>query len=217
MNDYSGELDRRIGNIVTAGTIAAVDTANALAKVALDDSLITDWLPWIASRAGTTRTWSAPSVGEQVLLLSPSGELTQGVILMGLYQDAHAQPSTDANKITTVYPDGSKVEYDASSNTLTVDVAASGNVVVNCKVATIKADTSVTLDTPQTTAKGALTVEGLLTYQNGIAGQSGTNGSAITGTLNITSGDVVADSISLKNHKTSGVTSGSQTSGVPVP
>ena len=69
-----------------------------------------------------------------------------------------------------------------------------------------------------TTVNGPLTVNGLLTFTQGMHGSNGGGAAAtMTGSMAITGGDVTADSISLKTHKTSQVQGGSGTSGVPVP
>jgi phage baseplate assembly protein V len=72
--------------------------------------LLTDWLPWISTRAGgqRARTWWPPRVGEQCLVLSPGGELAQGRVLCGIYSDAFA-PGSDKLKACRV--DLSSTEY----------------------------------------------------------------------------------------------------------
>ncbi|UMT46983.1 hypothetical protein AOY90_15755 [Escherichia coli] len=42
-----------------------------------------DWLQWLTHRAGRSRTWWAPSVGEQVLILAVGGELDTAFVLPG--------------------------------------------------------------------------------------------------------------------------------------
>lgn len=194
------EVNRQLNNLVRIGTIRELDLANARARVSVA-GCVTDWLPWGTGRAGNTRTWSPPVIGEQVILFAPYGDLGQAVIGQSLFQDDNAAPAASADQDTTIYPDGTTVDYNSATNTLTVTVAGSGNVIVNCKVATVKADTSVTLDTPDTFCKGKLTVDGLLTYKGGMAGSGGSGATAkITGNVEITSGDVKADAISLKGH-----------------
>lgn len=159
-----GEMGRQLANLVRVGKILQLDEANARVKVSTA-GLTTDWLPWGAARAGTTRKGSMPSIGEQVMLFSPFGDLSQAVVGFSLYQDDHPAPTTSKDQETAVFPDGTAVEYDSASNTLTVTVAGAGNVIINCKVATVNADTSVTLDTPQTTLTGNLTVQGATVVQ----------------------------------------------------
>lgn len=197
------EAERLIANLIRMGVVAELDTTEARVRVKMG-GLTTDWLPWLTARAGATRTWSAPTVGEQVLVLSPYGDPSQAVALPAIYQDGKPAPADSADVERVVFPDGSVVEHDSASNTLTVTVAGSGNVVVNCKQATINAETSVTLNTPQTTCKGKLTVEGLLTYLAGMTG-SGGSGASMTGALNVT-GNVATTGALTNNGKAVGST-----------
>lgn len=203
MNYDLSETYRKLASMIRFGTIAEVDLANARV-ICSCGGLTTDWMPWHAGRAGTTRRWSAPTVGEQVIVFAPGGETTLGFVMPGFYQDAHAAPSNSADVDMTQYPDGTTVSYDSASNTLTVDVSGSGNVVVNCKVATVKADTSVTLDTPLVHATKNMQVDGNLgvTGVMAVQGEGSTTGAVSTfaGTIKVAGGDVMADAISLKGH-----------------
>lgn len=208
------ETHRVLANMIRIGVVSELDEANARVKVTTG-GFTTDWLPWTASRAGATRTWSAPRAGEQVIVLSPYGDPSQGVVLPSIYQDDHPAPANSKDKETTVYPDGSKVEYDSASNTLTVTVTGSAKVIVNCKEATVNASTSVTLDTPDTYCKGKLTVDGLLTYKNGMNGSTGSGAAAtISGNINFTGGTLTHNSKNIgSTHTHTGVQSGSGTTG----
>ena len=158
MNNYDlTEMNRSISNMIRVGNIRAVDVANARVRVAFG-GCVSDWLPWGTSRAGNRRDWTAPNVGEQVMVFCPFGDPTQAVVGPSIFQDDFSAPAASADQDTTIYPDGTTVDYNSATNTLTVTVAGSGNVVINCKVATVKADTSVTIDTPETTCTGNLTV-----------------------------------------------------------
>lgn len=96
----------------------------------------------------------------------------------------------------------------------TTSVNSTGAVSVETEAsATVKAEV-VTLDTPQTTCTGNLTVMGAFSYAGGM---SGSGGAQVQGSIEVTGGDVKADDISLKLHKTSGVTPGGGTSNIPVP
>lgn len=185
-----GELQRQLMNLARVGKVAELDEANARVKVSIS-GLTTDWLPWLVSRAGATRTWSAPRTGEQVLVLSPYGDTAQGIVLPSIYQDDYPAPAGSMDKETTVYPDGSTVEYDSASNTLTVTVAGAGNVVVNCKQATVNAETSVTLDTPTTHCTGDLVVDGALSFAGGMSGSGGGTTAVFNGNVAV-NGNVTA-------------------------
>jgi phage baseplate assembly protein V len=141
MSYEQAETDRRLGNLVRIGTVAQLNAAQALVTVDLGD-LVTDWLPWIAARAGGNRHWAAPEPGEQVLVLSPSGELAQGIVLPAIYQDAFPANAASADIERTTYGDGSTVEYNRAAHRLTVNVGA-GTVVVNCSQATVNGNVQV--------------------------------------------------------------------------
>jgi phage baseplate assembly protein V len=204
MNDHEfalSEAHRKVSQLIRFGVVTAVDLANAMVQCSCG-GLETEWLPWFAGRAGATRKWSPPSVGEQVIVFAPSGDTTTGFVLAGFYQDDHPAPSQSATEDRTTFADGSEVIYDAAAHTLTVNVGT-GNVIVNCKVATVKAETSVTLDTPEATVTGNLTVQKNLgvTGAMNVQGQ-GADGAVSTfaGSISIKNGDVQADDISLKGH-----------------
>lgn len=185
MSSYElGELGRQMANLVRIGTISELDEASARVKVSAA-GLTTDWLPWSASRAGNTRQWSPPRVGEQVVLASPYGDLGQAVVIGSLFSDDKPAPATSKDQETTVYPDGSTVDYNSATNTLTVTVAGSGNVVINCKVATVVAETSVTLDTPSTHCTGDLQVDGALSFGGGMTGSGGGTTATINGNVQV--------------------------------
>lgn len=188
------EGERVQANLIRVGVITQVDVAQRRAKMKVG-GLDTDWLPWGVARAGGTRTASAPTVGEQRLLFSPYGDTGQGVIGQAIYQDDHDAPTESADVDVTEYPDGSRVEYDSASNTLTVTVAGDGNVIVNCQQATIAAADSVTVDTPTCTITGDLVVGGAATF----------NGASVTH-----DGKNIG-----KDHRHSGVETGGGNTGVP--
>lgn len=204
------ELNRQLNNVVRIGTIKQLDLANARAKVSVA-GCTTDWLPWGTNRAGKRRDWSPPVIGEQVVLFAPYGDLGQAVIGPSIFQEDHAAPAASADQETTVYPDGTTVDYNSASNTLTITVAGSGNVIINCKVATVKAETSVTLDTPDTFCTGNLTVA--KSFRMGQEGGSAT----MKGNVAIEGGSLTHNGKNVgSNHNHSGVTPGGGNTGAPV-
>lgn len=180
----SAEHDRRIGAMTMIGVIAELDEAQARVRVEAD-GLLTEWLPWVERRAGPgLRTWSAPEVGEQVLVVCIGGDPAQGVVVGSIYQDDHDAPASAKAVARAEFADGTVVEYDRAAHRLTVDVGE-GFVVVNCKTATVAATESVTLDTPKTYATGDLQVTGKIDAGGNIT----------------TPAEVYAGSIGLKSHK----------------
>ncbi|MDA0308931.1 MAG: phage baseplate assembly protein V [Proteobacteria bacterium] len=137
MNSFEiTELDRRISNLIQVGTVSEADYSKAKLKVKIGE-IVTDWLPWLTKRASNDTTWWAPEVGEQVIVLAPSGELTQAVILPALYQNAHPAIDDNVDVSKTIYKDGTFTTYNRDSHVLTVDVNKDGKVEVIIGASTI--------------------------------------------------------------------------------
>lgn len=146
------DLLRRLENLLRPGTVQAVDHGGARLRVQSGD-ILTDWLPWFERRAGTSRTWFPPTVGEQCLLLCPGGELAAGMVLVGLYSDDIPSPSDSPDLHRVAYPDGACIEYDYQAHALVAELPAGGT-------ASIGAPGGVTIDSPVTTITGSMHVSG---------------------------------------------------------
>ncbi|WP_176039515.1 phage baseplate assembly protein V [Burkholderia stabilis] len=215
----ANEAQRQQRNGILRGRVVALDLADPTAprcRVAIGDpetdgeGLTTNWLSWKATRAGSVRTWSAPSIGEPVVIDCPGGDPSQGVVSGAEYADDYPAPSTSPSEHMIVFADGGRIVYDDASHALTVALpsgatihfAAPASVLIETRAATVKAET-VKLDAQQTTCTGALTVEGPFTFLNGATGQAGEGGSGavmkIHGSADFT-GDVTASGVSLVRH-----------------
>lgn len=145
-----------IRNLISYGRVTEVNGSTATVDF---DGEIVPGLTWGKRRAGRTREWYAPSAGEQVCVVAPSGDLSQGTIAFSMEQDDFPNPGNSPDQDITEYPDGTVIEYNSASNTLTIDTsAASGTVIIKCNTATVEAIESVTIDSPETTCTGNLTV-----------------------------------------------------------
>jgi phage baseplate assembly protein V len=126
---------RRLSNVARYGTVAEADYSGETAgfpaiRVSLQDgAILTDWLPWFSPRAGKDRVWDPPEVGEVVMLLAPSGEISNGVAIPGLFSDGNANGDR-AGLHRRTYDDGTVVEYDRENHTFMVDASASNSQVV---------------------------------------------------------------------------------------
>lgn len=126
----TGDIERRLANLTRKGTIDEIDHATGRVRVKIG-ALKTAWIQWLVRRAGSNRGWEPPSLNEQVLLLAPSGDLAQAVVLGSLYSDAYPAPADSGDVARHVFPDGSTVEYDSASGTLTVNAASKAVVVAS--------------------------------------------------------------------------------------
>jgi len=119
------ELFRRVSNIIRIGKVISVDYSKAKAKVKIGN-LTTDFMPWLTP---STSAWIPLKNGEQVLVLSPNGDLRMGMILPALYQSSKTPPAHDSNKITFNVDVSHKGAITATGN-----ISTSGNITTTGKV-----------------------------------------------------------------------------------
>ena len=110
---------RLLRNLIRTGVIVEVDLDDGRCRVQTG-GITTDWLQWLTARAGRSRTWWAPSVGEQVLLLAVGGELDTAFVLPGIFSDDHPAPSASADAFRITFPDEAVIEYEPETGALTV-------------------------------------------------------------------------------------------------
>ena len=155
------ETDRTIGDLARVGVIESVDLDAGRAVVRLGDEL-TPPIDWLMA-VGETTIWIPPTVGEQVLVVSPEGDAEQGVILGGLPSSAMA-PLFLGLKNAIRFSDGAQITYDPQAGELTVETPGSVKV----------AAPSITIDAQTTTINGDVDVQGKLTASDDViaAGKS---------------------------------------------
>ena len=134
------ELQRRLANVVRKGKVHSVQLNPPRCRVEVQPGVVTTWLPWSHGRAANSRDWEPISVGEQVVVLSESGELNNGVVIAGLHTAANPSPSFDPDQHVTEYDDGTRVVYDRKAHALTVTIAQGGTAELNCSVFYVNAD-----------------------------------------------------------------------------
>ncbi len=139
--DYRlAELERRLNSLLRLGSVAEADYGAARVRVESGE-LLTAWLPWLTARASNDRSWWAPEVGEQVLLLSPCGDPAQGVVLPAVYQSAHPANGARQTVARIDFADGGFCEYDRESGAMTINVVGNADVTVGGKTTLVSAGT----------------------------------------------------------------------------
>lgn len=165
------EIQRLLRNMIRTGVVTDVDTTATRCRVQTGE-LRTDWLQWLTHRAGRSRTWWAPSVGEQVLILAVGGELDTAFVLPGIFSDAHPAPSASADAYHVTFPDGAVIEYEPETSALTVsgiktaDITASQALIASVPEVRVSASTRITLDSPEVICTNTL-IAGSLEVQKG--------------------------------------------------
>ena len=117
MNEQLSEILRLMRNLIRIGTMSAVKLDDGLCRVDTGNNT-TDWLHLLIARAGKTRSWNAPSVSEQVLVLCLGGELDTGFVLLGIFSDSNPVPSASADALHWSFPDGAVIEYEPANGAL---------------------------------------------------------------------------------------------------
>ena len=189
MNDLAA-LSRMLENLIRFGVIAAVQMKPPRVKVKTG-ALTTAWLPWLALRAGSDKQWDPPSVDEQVILLSPSGQLANGIVVTGVFSDHIPANGERTGLHRRTYADGTVIEYDSVAHHLNATLVDGG--------------------TTHLVSSGGISIVGPITHQGDY---TQTGNQTITGKV-VVSDDVIAAGISLVNHLHSGVMPGSGKTGVP--
>jgi phage baseplate assembly protein V len=212
----TSENGRKIDCIAWLGVINTVDlTQNPPTATVDGDDFTSDWLPMGISRAGPDTEWDPFEAGEQVLVVCPYGDTSQGVIVCAVNQANFPPPSGVAGVWRKQFQDGTFLQYDRNAHVLTVDAtASSGTVIVNCQTATTNCQTatvngteSVTLNTPDTHCTGNLQVDGNATINGNTNVQESL---AVVGNANIEGGANVSGTSSLGNVTSNGTDIGNK-------
>lgn len=112
------------GGAVRLGTVIEFDAARCRVRVRIAgdgaQGTLTGWLPWGTWAAGHLRVWSPPAVGEQCLLLAPSGDLEQAVAMPAVFQQQGAFPAPSDNPQHTLmqWDDGGYIRYERDTHRL---------------------------------------------------------------------------------------------------
>lgn len=187
--------------IVRLGTIASIDLSTGEVEVDCGE-VRTAPIPFSTGRAGSTRIWSPPTVGEQVLLLCPGGDIEAAVAAGAIAQDAFPLAG-DGLVEMIVFSDGARISYDPENHALEASLPEGATALV-------EASGGLTI-------RGPVTVEGDVTIEGGLdVGQSASFAQdiAVQGKLSAI-GSIKSGTIDLSTHTHTGVSTGSGVSGAP--
>lgn len=135
------QLDRMMAGLVIPCYVVGVDLVAGKVRVSDGGDWTSAWVRWHALAAGKARHWRAPSLGEQGVLVSPSGEPAQGTFVPGLYGNAGAQPDNRDHVEVWRFDDGGSLAYDWAANSYTIKLpTGTVNIEVGSSKATITDD-----------------------------------------------------------------------------
>ena len=171
MSYASAQHDRMIAGAIKGCYVVAVDlTASPPVCRVSDGEWVSAWVRWHSVAAGKARHWRAPSMGEQGVLISPSGDVAQGTFVPGLYGNAGAPPDNRDHVEVWRFDDGGSLIYDWKAKTYTITVP-SGEVRVSVGGSSLSVtDSAITGKAAAIDLTGAVNINGPLSVAGNITG-----------------------------------------------
>lgn len=155
------DIQRLVGDLLREGLVASVDHDAGTCTVQLSDDLTTGPIDFLSPRMGAARIWLPPSVGEQVLVLAPEGDVERGLVIGGLASAARTHVGRSPGAAIE-FDDGARLAYDPQAHTLTIALPAGGS-------AAIVADGGLSVKGP-VAIEGDVDVTGKLTASDDVLG-----------------------------------------------
>ena len=110
-----------------------------LRKSVKHGSCETPYIKWLSNNAGQIRSYRAPSIGEQCLLLNLTGGDDPGACfaLFGIDTQDYPLPSISPSEHKIIYPNGTVIIHNHEENTLVVDMpeGSEATVTIPTKIA----------------------------------------------------------------------------------
>lgn len=177
MSYASAEHDRMIAGLIIPCRVVAVDLAAAMVRVSDGGDWTSAWVRWHSQGAGKARHWRAPSLGEQGVLFSPSGNPAQGTFVPGLYGNAGSQPDNRDHVEVWRFDDGGSLLYDWEAKRYQITLpSGTVEIKVGATIATLTDDaitavtTSANIQAATITLEGQVQINGPLTVTGDING-----------------------------------------------
>ncbi|GAQ24213.1 phage baseplate assembly protein V [Tepidanaerobacter syntrophicus] len=125
-------LLKLLKNIIKVGVVSSVNPSKSTARVVFGaQNVVSHNLVVLQRQTRNNKDYYMPDVGEQVVcIFLPTGN-AEGFIIGSVYNDEDRPPTDDRNKRMVVFKDGTKIEYDSSKSTLTINATGPINIVAN--------------------------------------------------------------------------------------
>jgi phage baseplate assembly protein V len=123
------QTERMLSNLITFAKVIALDETKAKVKVKAGE-ICTTWLNVTTLRAGEDRHWWLPEVGEQVVVLAPSGDLNQGVVIGSIFSEGYPPNDNKKTKHTSSYQDGAVFAYDREEHHYRIQLPEDGKLTI---------------------------------------------------------------------------------------
>lgn len=177
------DSERQLSMVIRVGEVTATNPAAHKASVTFDDDdgQTSGELPVIVPNTIDNHDHAMPDVGEDVLCVFLPTGTEEGFILGSFYAGNVADPESSQDVRATKFKDDTRIAYDRSSHTYTIDIDGTH----------IKADQQkIEMESPQqihlTTAQLLLTIGGTTMELNGSSAVINTSNITFTGNMDVT-------------------------------
>jgi phage baseplate assembly protein V len=139
MDNVLSNITRNIANLLSIGTIAAVEHSFLPRVKVRIGGLLTRWIAHPAYMGRNWRGWFPARVGQQVVTGARSGETTNSEILSTTYSSAAPSPSDNPGLDLVQFEDGTRLSYDSDAGHLRfesikdVTITAAGTITLDAK------------------------------------------------------------------------------------
>lgn len=166
----SAEHDRMIAAMLLPCVVVGVDLEAGRVRVKAG-TWVSAWVRWHSLAAGKARHWRVPSMNEQGVLFSPSGEPAMGTFIPGLYGNAGTPPDNRDHVEAWHFEDGGSLVYDWDAGSYTIDLPSGtrATIIVGGSLVEVTPD-HVRVSAAQIALTGAVSIDGALTVSGDITG-----------------------------------------------
>ncbi|WP_030130851.1 phage baseplate assembly protein V [Pseudomonas sp. QTF5] len=156
---YAGaEHDRMLAGLVKPCYVVALDLAAVPPACRVSDGeWVSAWVRWHSLAAGKARHWRVPSMNEQGVLISTSGDVSQGTFVPGLYGNAGPAPDSRDHVERWLFDDGGSLTYDWEAKRYSI-VLPSGSVEIE-----VGSSAATVTDNAVVVTSGAIALDGDVT------------------------------------------------------
>jgi len=146
---FQGAIGQNLNSQTRIGLVTSYNPDDCTVKVSLQPedadapgSGQTGWIPLATSFYGLV---GAPNIDDQVIVVFQEGSLNSGIVVGKIYSGEDVPPSVPAGEWWIVHPSGSFIKIKNDGD---VDIAASGNININCQNASVNASASAVISSP---------------------------------------------------------------------
>ena len=143
------EVIDRLNNLIRIGKICEV-SEDGRVKVKTGD-ITTDWLDVIQKAGKSIQKYSPPTLSEAVVIVSPMGDLNQGMVIPGLFTKANPAPKNPDDRSVSQHE---VHKYTKGSEHLTLSFKAGKLCIENQKSSLIDALVDALISLKAATAGG---------------------------------------------------------------